>query len=97
MAECCERKKERSEVEYKDLIKRLSIIEGQVRGIKKMVENDAYCTDIMTQISAATSALNSLNRILLTNHMKSCVMDDLKEGKEETIEEIASLMAKMMK
>ena len=70
--ECCSGKsKERSEKEYKDLLNRLSRIEGQVRGVKAMVERDAYCTDIITQVSAINSALNSFNKVLLANHIKT--------------------------
>ena len=68
----CAKHKERSEKEYKDLINRLSRIEGQIRGIKGMVENDCYCTDILVQVSAVTSALNSFNKVLLANHIKTC-------------------------
>lgn len=69
---CCHQTKERSEKEYKDLINRLSRIEGQIRGIKGMVEKDAYCVDILTQ-AAAANALNSFNKVLLANHIKTCV------------------------
>ena len=68
---CCERKKQRQEKEYKDLVNRLSRIEGQVRGIKRMVEEDAYCTDILMQVSAVNAALNSFNKVLLANHIKT--------------------------
>ena len=94
---CSERKKKRDEKEYKDLINRLSRIEGQVRGIKRMLEDDCYCIDIMRQVSATTSALNSFNRIMMSNHLRSCVVNDLKEGNEETIEEVLEALQKMMK
>ena len=81
---CSAKSKERSEKEYKDLLNRLSRIEGQVRGVKAMVERDAYCTDIITQVSAINSALNSFNKVLLANHIKTCVTQDIKSGKEET-------------
>ena len=68
---CCERKKQRQDKEYKDMINRLSRIEGQVRGIKRMVEEDAYCTDILVQVSAVNAALNSFNKVLLANHIKT--------------------------
>lgn len=72
--ECCSnKKKERDEKEYKDLLNRLRRIEGQVRGVEKMVENDAYCVDILTQVSAVTAALNSFNKVLLANHIRTCV------------------------
>ena len=74
--ECCSnKKKERDEKEYKDLLNRLRRIEGQVRGVEKMVENDAYCVDILTQVSAVTAALNSFNKVLLANHIRTCVAD----------------------
>lgn len=72
--ECCLHKtKERPEQEYKDLIHRLNRIEGQIRGIRGMVEKDAYCTDILTQVAAVNAALNSFNKVLLENHIKTCV------------------------
>lgn len=86
--ECCHKKKERAEKEYRDLINRLSRIEGQVRGIKRMVEEDVYCTDILIQVSAVNAALNSFNKVLLANHIRSCVAEDIREGKEETIDEL---------
>ena len=95
--ECCHRKKERSEKEYKDLIHRLNRIEGQVRGIKKMVENNAYCTDITTQAAAASSALNSFNRELLSNHIRTCVEQDIKDGKYETVDDLISTLQKLLK
>ena len=96
--ECCSAKtKERSEKEYKDLINRLSRIEGQVRGVKAMLEKDAYCTDIITQVSAINSALNSFNKVLLANHIKTCVTQDIKDGKEETVDELLKTLQKLMK
>ena len=95
---CCSNKKtERPEKEYKDLIHRLNRIEGQVRGIKGMVERDVYCTDILVQVAAVNAALNSFNRLLLENHIKSCVMADLKEGREETDDELLVVLQKIMK
>ena len=91
------RKKERSEEEHKTLLNRLSRIEGQIRGIHKMVENDAYCTDILIQVSAVTSALNSFSKVLLSNHIKTCVTNDIKEGKEETVDELVNVLARLMK
>lgn len=93
----CAKHKERSEKEYKDLINRLSRIEGQVRGIKGMVENDCYCTDILVQVSAVTSALNSFNKVLLANHIKTCVAQDIRDGKEETVDELVTTLQKLMK
>ena len=96
--ECCNNKtKERSEQEYKDLLHRLNRIEGQVRGIKRMVEQDAYCTDILVQVAAVNAALNSFNRVLLSNHIKTCVIQDIKEGREETVEELLATLQKLMK
>lgn len=94
---CCVKKKERSEKEYKDLINRLNRIEGQVRGVKGMVENDAYCTDILVQVQAITAALNSFNKVLLANHIKTCVTEDIKAGKEETVDELLETIKKLMK
>ncbi len=94
---CSERTKERNEKEYKDLINRLSRIEGQIRGIKNMIEQDAYCPDILTQVSAANSALNSFTKVLLANHIKTCVTDDIKAGKEEAVDELTELLQKLMK
>ncbi|MCM1045847.1 MAG: metal-sensing transcriptional repressor [Candidatus Gastranaerophilales bacterium] len=98
---CCggstTRTKQRSEKEHKDLINRLSRIEGQIRGIRGMVERDAYCTDILTQVSAVTSALNSFNRVLLEAHMKTCVTRDIKEGREESLEELLEILRKMIR
>lgn len=95
--ECCHRTKERTEKEYKDLIHRLNRIEGQVRGIRKMVENDAYCPDILIQVSAVNAALNSFNKVLLANHIRTCVADDIREGKDETIDELVLTLQKLMK
>lgn len=89
--------KERSEKEYKDLVNRLNRIEGQVRGIKGMVERDAYCIDILVQVAAVNAALNSFNKILLANHIKTCVADDIREGREESIDELVSILQKLMK
>ena len=83
---CCNRKKERSEQEYKDLINRLSRIEGQIRGIKRMLDEDCYCP-----------ALNSFNKVLLANHIKTCVADDIRAGKDETIDELLNTLQKLMK
>ena len=95
--ECCHKIKERSDKEYKDLLHRLSRIEGQVRGIKGMVEKDAYCTDILIQAAAVNAALNSFNKVLLANHIRTCVARDIREGKEETIDELVVTLQKLMK
>ena len=89
--------KERTQTEYKDLIHRLNRIEGQVRGIKGMVERDAYCTDILVQVAAVNAALNSFNKVLLANHIKTCVTRDIREGKEETVDELVTTLQKLMK
>ncbi|HIS25674.1 MAG TPA: metal-sensing transcriptional repressor [Candidatus Pullilachnospira intestinigallinarum] len=94
---CCHKKKQRSEKEYKELINRLNRIEGQVRGIRRMVENDVYCTDILVQVSAVNAALNSFNKVLLANHIRSCVADDIRAGKDETIDELVVTLQKLMK
>ena len=94
---CCHKKKEQTEKEYKDLLNRLSRIEGQVRGIKRMVEEDAYCTDILIQVSAVNAALNSFNKVLLANHIRTCVAEDIRAGKEETIDELVATLQKLMK
>lgn len=94
---CCHKTKERSEKEYKDLIHRLNRIEGQIRGIKGMIEKDAYCTDVLTQVAAVNAALNSFNRVLLSNHIKTCVTNDIREGKEETVDELLATLQKLMK
>ena len=96
--DCCSHKtKHRSEEEYKALLNHLSRIEGQVRGIRKMVETDCYCTDILTQVSAVQAALNAFNRELLSNHIRTCVANDLRNGKDETIDELVTTLQKMMK
>lgn len=97
--ECClsHKTKERSEKEYKSLINRLNRIEGQVRGIKSMVEKNAYCTDILIQISAVSAALNAFNKELLANHIKSCVADDIRAGNDEKVNELISTLHKLMK
>lgn len=94
---CCHKTKQRSEEEYKALIHRLNRIEGQVRGVRKMVESDAYCTDILVQVSAISAALNAFNRELLANHIRTCVTEDLKNDKTETTEELILTLQKLMK
>ena len=97
---CCKKTKIRNEKEYKDLLNRLnrlSRIEGQVRGIKGMVENSAYCTDILVQVAAVNAALNSFNKVLLGNHIRTCVADDIRNGKEETVDELVHVLQKLMK
>ena len=94
---CCHRTKQRSEQEYTDLIHRLNRIEGQIRGIKSMVERDAYCPEILTQVAAANAALNSFNKVLLANHIRTCVVDDLHAGKDEVVDELVTTLQKLMK
>ena len=94
---CCHKTTERSEKEYKDLIHRLNRIEGQIRGIKGMVEKDAYCPDILIQVAAANAALNSFNKVLLANHIRTCVAEDIRAGKDEVIDELVTTLQKLMK
>ncbi|MBO5523506.1 MAG: metal-sensing transcriptional repressor [Roseburia sp.] len=89
--------KQREEAERKDLITRLNRIEGQVRGVKTMVEENRYCVDIVTQVSAIQAALNSFNKELLARHIKTCVSDDIREGNEEAVDELCELLKKLMK
>ena len=95
--QCSHKTKERSEKEYRDLMNRLKRIEGQVRGIQGMLEKDAYCTDVLIQVSAVTSALNSFNKVLLANHVKTCVADNIRQGNDEVIDELVTLLQKLMK
>lgn len=94
---CSQRKKERSPEEYKKLIHRLNRIEGQIRGIKGMVENDAYCLDILIQSAAVNAAINAFNKELLANHIRTCVADDIRNGKDEVIDELVVTLQKLMK
>ena len=94
---CCHKTKDRPEKEYKDLINRLSRIEGQVRGVRGMLEKDAYCADMLVQVSAINSALNSFNKVLLSNHIHTCVAEDIRNGKDEAIDELVDLLKKLMK
>lgn len=95
--QCCHKTKERSEKEYKDLIHRLNRIEGQIRGIRGMVEKDCYCTDILVQVAAVNAALNSFNKVLLANHIRTCVAQDIRDGNEETIDELVGILQKLMR
>lgn len=94
---CCERTKLRTDKEYRDLMHRLNRIEGQVRGIKNMLEKDAYCIDILTQVSAANCALNSFTKQLVANHLRSCVVEDVRNGGSEKIDELVKTLQKLMK
>ena len=93
----CERHKDRTEDERKALMRRLSIIEGQIRGIRGMLEKDIYCIDILTQVSAANSALNSFAKELLSDHIHSCVYEDIRAGSEEKLDELIRVLPKLMK
>lgn len=97
MSDCCKKTKHRADREYKSLINRLNRIEGQVRGIKNMIENDAYCTDILIQVSAVNAALNSFNKELLVNHIHTCVVEDIKNGNGDTVDELCDILPKLMK
>ena len=103
MENCCkadgtqERKKIRSEQEKRDLMNRLQRIEGQVRGLQRMLEEDAYCPDILVQASAVNSALNSFSRTLLCSHLHTCVTKDIREGRDEAVDELMETLKKLMK
>ena len=87
----------REEKEFKDLINRLSRIEGQIRGIKGMLEKDAYCVDVILQVSAVNAALSAFSRELLSEHIKSCVVNDIRSGNDETAQELVDTLQKIMK
>ena len=89
--------KVRSDKETRDLLNRLSRIEGQIRGIRGMVERDAYCTDVFTQVAAASAALNGFTRVLLAEHIRTCVAQDIRAGKDETIDELVATLQKLMR
>ena len=92
-----EKKKIRSEGEYKSLINRLNRIEGQVRGVRGMIENDAYCVDVLTQVAAIGSALRSFSSELLENHIQSCVVSDIKKGNDEVVDELIKTLGRFLK
>ena len=94
---CASRTKQRSNKEQQDLLNRLSRIEGQIRGIQRMVESSAYCPDILIQVSAASAALASFSKVLLSNHIRTCVANDIRDGKEESVEELVGVLGKLMK
>ena len=91
------RKKHRDENEMRSLVNRLRRIEGQVRGVVGMVESDAYCTDILMQVSAIQSALSAFSRQLLASHIGSCVVDDIKADREGCVEELLEVIGRFMK
>ncbi len=94
---CCTKHTDRSETERKKLVNRLKRIEGQIRGIIGMLENDAYCNDILIQSAAVNAAVNAFNKELLANHIRTCVARDIREGKDETIDELVATLQKLMK
>lgn len=97
-AECCHcRTKHRATKEYKELMNRLKRIEGQVRGIQGMLEEERYCVDILTQVMAVQSALNSFNKMLLANHIKTCVVEDIQNGQEDAVDELCTTIQRLMK
>ena len=96
--ECCRKKAvPRSEAERTRLIHRLNRMEGQLRGIRGMVENDQYCNDILIQCSAVSAALNAFERELLASHIRSCVADDLKNGNDDVVDELMTTIQRMMR
>ncbi len=94
---CSHRTKARSEQEIKKMMNRLKRIEGQIRGIENMLEKDAYCPDILIQVSAVNAALNSFNKCLLAEHIRTCVATDIRDGKDEAIDELVTVLQKLMK
>lgn len=94
---CVARHKERSPEEYKKLMNRLNRIEGQIRGIKGMLENGAYCPDILVQSAAVNAAVNAFNKELLANHIRTCVINDIRDGRDEVIDELVVTLQKLMK
>ena len=97
MCACCGKTTKRSEEERKKLIHRLNRIEGQIRGIRGMLEKDAYCADILTQSAAVNAAVNAFNKELLASHLRSCVANDIREGHDEVIDELVVTLQKLMK
>lgn len=95
--ECCEKTKQRTDEETKRLINRLNRIAGQINGIKGMVERSAYCTDIMVQVAAVTAALNSFNKELLDEHIRTCVADNIRNGNDDVIDELVQTLGRLMK
>ncbi len=89
--------KHRGDEELRSLMNRLSRIEGQVRGVRKMLEEEAYCTDILTQVTAIQAALNAFSRELLSNHIKSCVVEDIRNGSDAVVDDLVSTLQKLMK
>ena len=94
---CCEKHTLRAQEEKKKLLNRLRRIEGQVRGVQQMLENDAYCNDILIQSAAVNAAVNAFNKELLANNIRTCVARDIREGKDETIDELVATLQRLMK
>ena len=94
---CCHKTEQRSDEEYRSLVNRLNRIEGQVRGIKGMLEKDAYCTDILVQVAAVNAALNAFSKELLASHIRTCVAQDIRDGKDEVIDDLVKTLQKLMK
>ncbi|MBD5114345.1 MAG: metal-sensing transcriptional repressor [Ruminococcaceae bacterium] len=94
---CCDKTTDRTEEERKKLIHRLNRIEGQIRGIRGMIEKDAYCTDILMQSAAVNAAVNSFNKDLIASHIRGCVTRDIREGKDEVVDELVATLQKLMK
>ena len=99
MSECCctGKHKDRTDEEVRRLTHRLSRIEGQIRGLKEMLQSDAYCIDILVQVSAATAALNSFSKELLSTHIKTCVAENIRSGNNEVVDELVCVLQKLMK
>ena len=99
MSECCgcHKTRVRSEEELKKLMNRLSRIEGQVRGLREMLERDVYCIDVLVQVSAVNAALNSFSKELLSEHLRTCVADNLRQGNDEVVDELVTALQKLMK
>ena len=99
--EACEQNtqkyKHREDAEFQNLLHRINRIEGQVRGVRRMLEEERYCIDILNQVSAIQASLNAFNRVLLTDHIKSCVVDDIRAGDEEVVDELCAALQKLMK
>ena len=94
---CCGKKTVRSAGQKKKLLNRLKRIEGQVCGIQRMLEQDAYCNDILIQSAAVNAAMNAFNRELLASHIHSCVARDIRDGKDEVIDELVATLQKLMR
>ena len=95
--EHCGKTTDRSEEERKKLVNRLNRIEGQIRGIRGMIEKDAYCTDILMQSAAVNAAVNAFNKDLIANHIRGCVARDIREGNDSVIDELVATLQKLMK